>query len=126
MAASADLYIDITPATPQPTGTRAVDVVIGNRSKTYSRDNFDAFLEAEVFGKMVCRAQTNFMTPIAAGESVRTFRFALASAQKDALQPYTIRASIIFWDHARGGTQQEATMALPAGRATCIALKPAQ
>jgi hypothetical protein len=117
-----DLYIEIV----QASGTQSVDVIVGNRGTAVSLDNFDALLEAERKGKVICRATTNFITPIGAGESIRALRFEVAATQSAAMQPYTIRASIRFWDRGRNGRQEEMIVALPMGRATCVPLKPAQ
>jgi hypothetical protein len=119
-AAQTDLYIEIAQA------TQSVDVIVGNRGTAVSLDNFDALLEAEWKGKVLCRATTNFITPIGPGESIRALRFEVAATQPAAMQPYTIRASIRFWDRGRKGRQEQMIVALPLGRATCLLLKPAQ
>ncbi|MDQ6801032.1 MAG: hypothetical protein M3041_09370 [Acidobacteriota bacterium] len=109
----------------QASGAQTVDVIVGNRGTAVSADNFDAILDVEWNGKTLCRATTNFVTPIAPGESMRALRFELRPSSS-AEQQYTVRASTRFWDRGRAGTQKQVIVALPSGRATCVPLKPVQ
>jgi hypothetical protein len=126
-ASSADLFVEIDRTVAQPNDGVRIDVIVGNRGGTPHRDNFDAFLDVTMKGQPVCRAATNFVTPIGPGQSIHALRFDLrpADARTDAV-PYLVRASLRYWDRNRGTTQKEATIALPPGRGSCVALKPAQ
>jgi hypothetical protein len=121
-----DLYIEIDQAVAQPDDGRTIDVVVGNRGDAINRENFDALLEVLVKGQPICRATTNFVTPIGPGQSIRAFRFELHPANRQPLEAYVVRASIHYWDRTHGGTQKETDFALPAGPGKCIALKPVQ
>jgi hypothetical protein len=125
-SARTDLYIEIEASVAQASGAQTVDVIVGNRGTAVSGDNFDAFLEVEWNGKTVCRSTTNFVTPIAPGESIRALRFELRPGTSAEVQQYTVRASTRFWDRGRAGTQKQVIVALPPGRATCVPLKPVQ
>ena len=116
----AEVYVDIA------AGSQIVDVIVGNRGELVSHDNFDVVMQTDRKGKMVCRAMTNFVTPIGPGESIRALRLQMVSGQSGATEPYTIRASIQPWDPTRGGVEKRAVVELPPGSALCIALKPVQ
>jgi hypothetical protein len=118
--------LNIDHALVQSDGTRTIDVIVGNRGDAVNRDNFDALLEVFAKQQPVCHAGTNFVTPIGPGQSIRALRFELHPASMRAIEPYTVRASIRYWDRNRGGTQNESSFALPIGRAKCAALKPPQ
>jgi hypothetical protein len=122
-----DLYVEIDLAVPPDDDGPTVDVIVGNRGDAVNRDNFDAYLEVLVKGRPVCHATTNFITPIGPGQSIQALRFELHPENVHSTsEPYTVRAAILFWDRVRGGTQKITTVALPPGRARCIALKPVQ
>jgi hypothetical protein len=121
-----DLYVEIDQALAQPDDGRTIDVIVGNRGDAVNRENFDALLEVLVKGQPVCRAATNFVTPIAAGQSIRALRFELRFSNARPVEPYIVRGSIRYWDHTRSGTQKETKFALPPGRGRCTALKPVQ
>jgi hypothetical protein len=121
-----ELYIEIEASVAQASGAQTVDVIVGNRGTAVSGDNFDAFLAVESNGKILCRSTTNFITPIAPGESIRALRFELRPGPSPAVQQYTVRASTRFWDRGRDGPQKQTIVALPPGRATCVSLKPVQ
>jgi hypothetical protein len=121
-----ELYLEIEASVAQTSGAQTVDVIVGNRGTAVSGDNFDAFLSVEWNGKMLCRSMTNFITPIAPGESIRALRFELRPVASQVVQPYTVRASTRFWDRGRDGPQKQTIVALPPGRATCVPLKPVQ
>ena len=116
----ADVYVEIE------AGSQIVDVVVGNRGELVSHDNFDVVMQTDRKGKMVCRAMTNFVTPIGPGESIRALRLQMVNAPSGAVEPYAIRVSIQPWDRTRGGVEKRAVVDLPSGLATCIALKPVQ
>lgn len=122
----AELYVDIERVVAGANGSQIVDVIIGNRGQLVSRDNFDAVIETQRNGKTLCRAMTNFVTPIAPGESIRALRLQVAGDASSAVASYAVRAWIRPWDHARNGIQKEVVIALLPGRATCVALKPLQ
>ena len=121
-----DLYVEIDQALAQSDDGRTIDVVIGNRGDAVNRENFDALLEVLVKGEPVCRAATNFVTPLGPGQSIRALRFQLRPTSIRAVEAYTVRASIRYWDRNRSGTQKESNFALPEGSAKCVALKPPQ
>lgn len=121
-----DLYIGIEACVTQAAGARTVDVIVGNRGTAASGDNFDAILEVESNGESLCRSSTNFITPIAPGESIRALRFELHPGASAEVRQYTVRASTRFWDRGRAGAQKQLIVALPQGRATCVPLKPVQ
>lgn len=125
-AARMDLYVEIEASVTQASGVRTVDVIVGNRGTAVSSDNFDAILEVESNTKTLCRSTTNFITPIAPGESIRALRFELRPGTSAEVQQYTVRASTRFWDRGRPGAQKQMIVALPKGRATCVPLKPVQ
>jgi hypothetical protein len=123
----ADLYVEIEPPVTQADDARRVDVIVGNRGGAAHRENFDAYLEVTANGKQLCRAATNFVTPIGPGQSIHAFRFEVHPVgARSTNQAYTVRASIRYWDHSRGTTRKEATIALPQGRGKCVVLKPMQ
>lgn len=123
---AADLYVEIDRALPAADGGRTVDVIVGNRGDAVNRENFDALLEVVVKGQPVCRAATNFVTPIGPGQSIRALRFELHSATARPIELYTVRASIRYWDRTRSGPQKVTVFALLPGRGRCVALKPVQ
>jgi hypothetical protein len=124
--AAADLYVDIDSGVEQHSASRTVDIIVGNRGDSTNRENFDATLDVQAHGQTICHATTNFVTPIGPGQSIRALRFELQPANREPLDAYIVRASIHYWDRARAGPQKETTIALPAGHARCIALKPVQ
>jgi len=122
----ADLYVEIDHPVTQVDDGRAVDVIVGNRGSSIHRENFDALLEVMANGKQLCRAATNFVTPIGPGQSIHALRFELRpDGAHSGSEPYHVRASIRYWD-SRGTTQQEANFAFPRGGCRCVALKPMQ
>lgn len=120
-APQAELYIDL-----QPNGKNVVDVVIGNRGTAVSRENFDAWLDVANKDKSQCRCTTNFITPIAPGESIRALRLEITSDAASTRQLWAVRASARFWDHNRRELRKDALILLRTGTARCIALKPMQ
>ena len=123
---AAKVYVDIDNVVEQRSGSRTVDIIVANRGAATNHENFDALLEVRARGELVCRATTNFVTPIGPGQSIRALRFELQPAKPRPPDAYIVRASIHYWDHTRIGTQKETKFALPAGRGKCIALKPVQ
>ncbi len=121
-----DLYVDIDGVVEQRSGSHTIDIIVGNRGDTANRENFDALLEVLAKGQLVCRAATNFVTPIGPGQSIRALEFELRPSDPRSIERFTVRASIRYWDRTRVGTQKEVKVALPAGRGKCIALKPVQ
>lgn len=124
--AGAHLYIEIARPVRRLDNGRNVDVVIGNGGTSVHRENFDATLEVAVNGKPLCSATTNFVTPIGAGQTIHALRLDVGPAASPPDASYTLRASLRFWDTSIGATQTQTTVALPPGRAKCIALKPRQ
>jgi hypothetical protein len=122
----AELYIEIEPAVSDVHGNQIVDVVIGNRGALASRDNFDAAIAIEGNGKPICRAVTNFVTPIAPGESIHALRFQMPGNASSAAAKFAVLGSIRPWDHNQTVIQKEAVITLLPGTATCFALKPIQ
>jgi hypothetical protein len=123
---AADLFVEIDRAAAQPNDGVRIDVIVGNRGGTPHRDNFDAFLEVTMKGQTVCRAVTNFVTPIGPNQSIHALRFELHPAGTRNIENYKVRASIRYWDRTRSGPQKETAFGLPPGRGRCIALKPLQ
>ena len=121
-----DLYLQIDHALAHLDEGRAVDVIVGNRGDATNRENFDALLEVRVKGQPVCRAMTNFVTPIEPGQSIHALRFELGPAGGRPVESFFVRASIRYWGRARRGPDKETTFALPAGRGKCVVLKPVQ
>ena len=120
------LYLDIDRPLEQPSGSRIVDVIVGNRGDATNHENFDALLEVRTKSGAVCQAATNFVTPIAPGQSVRALRFELTPSNSRAVERFTLRASIQYWDKAHAGLEKQALLTLPPGQGKCVALKPPQ
>ncbi len=124
--AMSGLYIDVDRPLEQPSGSRTVDVIVGNRGEATNHENFDARLEVRTKSGAVCQAMTNFVTPMAPGQSIRALRFELWPSDARVVERFTLCTSIHYWDRTRAGPQKEALLALPPGRGRCIALKPPQ
>jgi hypothetical protein len=123
---AAELYVNIDNGVEEHSGNRTADIIVGNRGDATNHENFDASLDVLANGQSICHATTNFVTPIGPGQSIRALRFELQPANRGPLHAYIVRASIHYWDRTRVGPQRETTIALPAGRAKCVALKPVQ
>src|SRR5437868_3894108 len=123
---SAGPYIDIDRPVQQPSGSRSVDVIVGNRGDPSDHESFDAVLEVRTKSGAVCSATTNFVTPIAPGQSIRALRFDLRPFDSQTAERFTLRASIHYWDKARASLEKKVLLMLPPGRGSCIALKPPQ
>lgn len=106
------LYIEIDRPLGQPSRRRTVDVIVGNGGGATNHENFDALLEVRIRDATVCQAATNFVTPMAPGQSVRALRFELRPSDQLALEPFTLRASIQFWDKTHGSVEREMLLTL--------------
>lgn len=124
--AASGLSIAIGPATTQHSGTRTVDAIVSNRGEKPNADNFDADLEVRLSGRLVCRASTNFVTPVDGGQSVPALRFEVRPSDSSAVEMYMVRAAIRYWSSAQKRVQIKTNVVLPPGAGSCIALKPVQ
>lgn len=129
-----DIHVEIADAVQRGTES-VVDVVIGNRGDRRTLSNFDAFLEVARGTDRVCSKATNFLTPLDAGQRVRTFRFRFSRpADRGAgSAELTLRVHTHFWDDRAGNdidprnNQETVVLRVPAeGAAECIVLKPIQ
>src|SRR5436309_41355 len=89
---AANLYVEIDHALAQPDEARTIDVIVGNRGDAVNHENFDALLKVLMKGQPVCRAATNFVTPIGPGQSIRALRFELHPADTRPIEAYIVRA----------------------------------
>lgn len=125
----ADLFIR-----SERVSTRSVEGTVGNAGGVINTGAFEAAVEVRAAGTVVCRASTNFVTPLDPGTIVRTFLVDVSGARSGAPPShYTVRFSIVFLDgtHAAdaNGDNNEQTISieLPRGDSVrCRTLKPRQ
>ena len=109
----------------------SVEVSVGNAGRGASTLPFDASVEVKKDGRILCRASTNFVTPLDSGTVVRAFRIEVGGSMRDPATRYQARSSVSFPPGAGDGNpaNDQQTIDIVTAESSvirCVTLKPRQ